>query len=433
MIFLTLMATLHQTDASAFGDDTTIWKNYHVPMAIVSTPLLYNAETEEELKQEGCPGCAKALVYVGSNDRQVYAMMQNNGTVVWKRELGSRVQPAPVMGRADAREGEGPRDVLLVAAERGDVIGFDPLTGERLWKSDLGGNCAAAPALTPDRTIAYFTSGNRVVLLSVTNGHILGTVGVEVASGATMHATPLLVPMFEGADEAAEASGGADSTDDTAVVLGWKLYVTTSVGGLSAFSVRASEPAELELVWRYDTKAFLDYQTSPVISDGRVFLGGYSKILHTLNASTGELLWQFHTNDVVPTVALTPDKTRVVFGGSDRWVYSLAVEDGMTMWKKEFGYSVQSPPTVRGDGSFVVTGTLPKEVKTDGQRGQTIRRGERVAAYSYTGAHLWGYGLDGTLHGSAALSDDGCSAYFGSNDGTVYRVGHCPAPLHDEL
>ena len=52
----------------------------------------YNAETEEELKREGCPGCAKALVFVGSNDRQVYAMMQNNGTIVWKRELGSRVQ-----------------------------------------------------------------------------------------------------------------------------------------------------------------------------------------------------------------------------------------------------------------------------------------------------------------------------------------------------
>ena len=63
-------------------------------------------------------------------------------------------------------------------------------------------------------------------------------------------------------------------------------------------------------------------------------------------------------------MAVTPDKTRVVFGGSDRWVYSLAVEDGMTMWKKEFGYSVQSPPAVRSDGSIVVSGTLPKEVKT---------------------------------------------------------------------
>ena len=44
---------------------------------------------------EGCPGCAKALVFVGSNDRQVYAMMQNNGTIVWKRELGSRAQVRP--------------------------------------------------------------------------------------------------------------------------------------------------------------------------------------------------------------------------------------------------------------------------------------------------------------------------------------------------
>ena len=65
---------------------------------------------------------------------------QNNGTIVWKRELGSRVQPSPVMGRAGPSEGEGPRDVLVVAAERGDVIGFDPLSGDRLWKSDLGGN-----------------------------------------------------------------------------------------------------------------------------------------------------------------------------------------------------------------------------------------------------------------------------------------------------
>lgn len=66
-------------------------------------------------------------------------------------------------------------------------------------------------------------------------------------------------------------------------------------------------------------------------------------------------------------------------------------------------------------------------------RGQTIRRGERVAAYSYTGLHLWGYGLDGTVHGSVAQSDDGCTAYFASNDGTVYRVGQCPVRAHDEL
>lgn len=67
-------------------------------------------------------------------------------------------------------------------------------------------------------------------------------------------------------------------------------------------------------------------------------------------------------------MAITPDKSRVVFGGSDRWVYSLAVEDGMIVWKTEFGYSVQSPPVVRSDGSIVVTGTLPKEVKTEGKR-----------------------------------------------------------------
>ena len=53
-------------------------------------------------------------------------------------------QPGPVMGRAGPWDGEGPRDVLVVSAERGDVVGFDPLTGDQLWKSDLGGNCAAS-------------------------------------------------------------------------------------------------------------------------------------------------------------------------------------------------------------------------------------------------------------------------------------------------
>ena len=104
--------------------------------------------------------------------------------------------------------------------------------------------------------VAYFSSGNRIVLVGVTNGHILGTIGVEVASGATLHATPLLVPIYEGGHNGGVGGEGDSGSADgsgvlDAAVVGWTLYATTSVGGLSAFSVSASEPAELELLWRY--------------------------------------------------------------------------------------------------------------------------------------------------------------------------------------
>jgi outer membrane protein assembly factor BamB len=124
----------------------------------VSKPLLYEPPGEmgrgEAKGSSVSPEHVVALVLVGSNDGGLYALHQGNGTLLWQRSFGSRLQARPVLTQLK-RKGRGNRngggdgggdggdwkeheDVLLLAAERGDVYALDPLSGAVRFQLDLG-------------------------------------------------------------------------------------------------------------------------------------------------------------------------------------------------------------------------------------------------------------------------------------------------------
>ena len=96
------------------------------------------------------------LVYFGCRDGHCYCVRRNNGTLVWKKDLGSPVIASPVL--APSLE-TGTTASVFVAASRGKVCCLDPITGDIQWTYQLDNS----PYLvsTPQIVVGQTVGGER--------------------------------------------------------------------------------------------------------------------------------------------------------------------------------------------------------------------------------------------------------------------------------
>jgi len=111
------------------------------------------------------------------------------------------------------------------------------------------------------------------------------------------------------------------------------LYVSTARG------LYALNAANGDLVWRYDTE--LPLGNSPTVADGVVYVGGYDRKLHALNALDGTHLWAFSEAkagfDTNPLVI----NGKVIAGNRDGTMYAIGAHgtasQGQLVWEYETG------------------------------------------------------------------------------------------------
>lgn len=134
--------------------------------------------------------------------------------------------------------------------------------------------------------------------------------------------------------------------------------------------------------------------------NGYVYVGSYDGYVCGLNASTGDQIWQFQTQDSVdssPAVAYG----YVYVGSEDNNVYCLNASNGVKIWQTTTGYWVRSSPAVV-DGNVYV-----------GSEDYNI-----YCLNASTGTKQWSYATGNFVDSSPALVNG--TLYVGSNDYHVY-------------
>ncbi|HIP70509.1 MAG TPA: hypothetical protein EYH05_03840 [Anaerolineae bacterium] len=114
------------------------------------------------------------------------------------------------------------------------------------------------------------------------------------------------------------------------------IYVTTSRG------VYALNAANGNVAWRYDTK--LPLGNSPTVDNGILYVGGYDRKLHALNAYTGQHLWSFDGAkagyDTNPLVV----GGKVFIGNRDGAMYAVGAHgtanQGQLIWQYQTGDAI---------------------------------------------------------------------------------------------
>ncbi len=142
-------------------------------------------------------------------------------------------------------------------------------------------------------------------------------------------------PAEERAEPAVEEAAAPSRSD-------WPLFRgDAEMRGFSAETI----PPPLELAWSYEPsvpegKRRPPIEASPVVADGRVFVGSQDGNFYAIDLETGEPAWVFEADGpiIAPAAALGD---RVCFGDTHGVVYALAVADGEELWRFETGGKIE--------------------------------------------------------------------------------------------
>ena len=221
------------------------------------------------------PAIENGLVYVGSTDKNFYAIEEQSGALKWKFAT-----EGPVVSSAAIAGG-----IVYFGSYDGKFYALDAATGQLKWKFETGG----------ERRYA----------------------------GRHLHG---LVPAGETMPDPWDYFLSSPSV--------WNGGVYFGSGDGNVYALDAASGA---LKWKFKTGDVV--HSSPAISGGTLYIGSWDTYLYALNASSGKEVWRFKTGDdaeihnhvgiqASPAVA---DGT-VYFGCRDSNVYAVDAKTGKQKW-----------------------------------------------------------------------------------------------------
>jgi outer membrane protein assembly factor BamB len=255
---------------------------------------------------ESSPAVAGGVVYVGDMAGVVHAV-DVDGKRRWTAKTGKEIKSSPVVAQGR----------VLVGSYDQCLYGFDARTGAPAYRYETEGPVHATAAVVEG--LAFVTGCDeqlRAVRVSD------GTQAYEIASGAYTGASP--------------------------VVDGGRAYYGTFDN-----QVLAVDLAGRRILWRYEhpVRKFPFY-SSAALAKGLVILGGRDKVVHALDAKTGEERWSFTTQariDSSPAVA----GGRVYVGSNDGRLYVLDLTTGAKLQEWNAGAPLAASPAIAG-GRLVI-------------------------------------------------------------------------------
>ncbi|MGW0879286.1 outer membrane protein assembly factor BamB family protein [Streptomyces sp. NPDC002671] len=313
------------------------------------------------------PTVTDGVVYVGSDDKNVYALDATTGKRKWHYLTGDKVEGAPTV-----TEG-----VLYVGSTDGSVYALNAATGERKWHYPTGNRLEAAPTVADG--VVYIGGSNAVTALDAATGDKKWAVVCDsslelptVADGVVYIAGYNFVTALD-----------AETGDEK-----WARRASDWGFARKNLWIESDAPED----WRF---------TSPTVADGVLYIGS-SKRVYALDAATGNKKWAYATGGQVQGAPTVADKV-VYVGCSSKAVYAVDAATGNRKWAYVTGESVQSSPAVV-DG-IVYVGSDDHNV---------------YALDTTTGKKKWAYVTGERVQSSPAVADK--IVYVGSEDHNVYAL-----------
>lgn len=195
-----------------------------------------------------------------------------------------------------------------------------------------------------------------------------------------------------------------------------------------------------EELWNFPTSQ--PVISSPAVSNGKVYVGSMNHYVYCLDANTGTCLWQYWTNGGIFQSSPAVYQGKVYIGSHDNKVYCLDAEKGTKLWDYPTTYFVSSSPAVVDDkvyigsmdgilycldantGAEIWTNVIGYTIWTSSP---SVSEGrvyvgaldfELHCLNSLNGEPLWNFPTGDFITGTAALADG--KIYIGSWDGTIY-------------
>jgi eukaryotic-like serine/threonine-protein kinase len=274
-------------------------------------------------------------VYAGTGVQKL------NG-IKWKFQTGGRVISSPAV--ADG--------VVYIGSTDRNLYALDLESGAQKWKFTTESSVVSSPAVSGNSV--YFGSyDGRFYALDVNTGKLVWkfeTAGEKRYAAKHLH---YMLPKSEAMPDPWDFFLSSPSV--------WNGVVYFGSGDGNVYALDA---ASGNLKWKFQTGDVV--HSSPAIADGMLYIGSWDGYLYALNASTGEKKWSFRTGDDpdvhnhvgIQSSPMVADGT-VYFGCRDSNVYALDAATGKQKWfYATQGSWVNNSPTLY-DGKLYFGWSLP--------------------------------------------------------------------------
>ena len=316
------------------------------------------------------PAVSNGVVYVGSRDNNLYAIEVVTGKEKWRFKTGSNVESSPAVSNG----------VVYIGSWDKNVYAIDVVTGKEKWRFKTGDIILSSPAVS--NGVVYVGSrDNKVYSIDV----VTGKEKWRFETGSYVDSSPIVsngVVYFGSADGNLYAIGGALTSQET---------TQTPNSGIV--------PTITEL-WRFPTNNSV--YSSPVVSNGIVYVGSQDRNLYAIDAVTGKEKWLFETGGAVyssPAVS-----NGIVYVGSwDNNLYAIDAITGKEVWRYTTWRKVYSSPLVSNGVVYIGSDD-----------------GNLYAFDAVTGNVQWQFQTGGYVKFSPAVANG--VVYVGSDDGNLYGI-----------
>ncbi|MGE5637413.1 MAG: PQQ-binding-like beta-propeller repeat protein [Chloroflexota bacterium] len=352
----------HDASRSSIGTGgpsnlTLVWK-FATDGAVMSSPSIVNG-----------------ILYIGSQDKNVYAIDAWSGTLIWNFTTAGTIESSPAV--VDGK--------VFVGSDDGYIYCLDAQKGDILWKRFVNGDSpvtsGAAVMLRSSPAVA-----DNIVYIGSVDGNLYA---LNINSGA-------IVWKFE--------TQGPITSSPT--ISDGMVYVTSEEPTEGAlYKVNANTG---ELIWRkplqyqHTFTGGTDMQGTPTVANGMVFASTDLSEYYGIDVATSDTVWTFANPDAIEFIVSSPiylDGKLFIIDKYD--IACLNATTGKKIWSSYSGDELYVSPSYADGNLYVVTS----------QRHIFIinaTNGDRALAYT-TPSASWS---------SPTLSNG--RLYIGNNDWNIY-------------
>jgi outer membrane protein assembly factor BamB len=291
---------------------------------------------------------AGGVVYVGSDDKNLYALDLATGKEQWHFTAG-----ACVAAPASVAEG-----LVYVGDIDGIFYCLDAATGKQRWQFDTGGEISGG---------ANFGGG--VILIGSGDGTLYGLSreGKKLwdfkIEGGPVKASPAVVDgrtFVAGCDSAMHILEVATGKELGSVDLGGQVGATAAVHGQDVYvgtmtnQVVGVDWKKAAALWTFEPKKSNRFFASPAVTDKLLLVASKDRRVYALDRKDGKEVWSYPTGAEVDSspVVVGP---RVFFGTQDGFLCVLGRDKGEEIEKIELDGAVSASPAVAGNRLVIST------------------------------------------------------------------------------
>ncbi len=271
-------------------------------------------------------------LYIGSTDHFLYAFDAANGRLRWKFDAGSSVYAGAAVTNG-----------VVCLGSRQASYGLDAKTGKQLWKRTVNTDFQS-PSAADHSTFYLIGKNNDLYALDATSGAIhwkvdLGKIGDQAEAAASDFSPTMAQPVVangriyactdNGALVAIAASNGhivwsvhppSNGGGYTSPVVVGDQAVVGSYGGAGA--VYSFNAADGHPLWRCPTGP-QNIKSAPVYENGMIVSCSVEGAISCINAATGKLEWAYHQPPGYCFGSPSYDGTWVYQGSMDGYLFAI--------------------------------------------------------------------------------------------------------------